>query len=107
MTLDMANQGIILIVDDTPANLGVLFNFLADSGFQVAIAEDGESAIQIAEYATPDLILLDILMPEMDGFETCYRLKANQRTAEIPVIFMTALTETVDKVKGLNLGAVD
>jgi PAS domain S-box-containing protein len=107
MTLDMANQGIILIVDDTPANLGVLFNFLADSGFQVAIAEDGESAIQIAEYAAPDLILLDILMPEMDGFETCYRLKANQRTAEIPVIFMTALTETVDKVKGLNLGAVD
>ncbi|MBW4490552.1 MAG: response regulator [Trichocoleus desertorum ATA4-8-CV12] len=107
MSVDTTEEGVILIVDDIPANLGVLFNFLADAGFQVLIAEDGESALQIAEYASPDLILLDVLMPEIDGFETCHRLKLNQATQNIPIIFMTALTETVDKVKGLNLGAVD
>ncbi|NJM69194.1 MAG: response regulator [Scytonema sp. RU_4_4] len=105
----------MLIVDDTPTNLEVLFDFLAASGFTVLVAEDGESAISIlerfadarAQYAPPDLILLDILMPGMDGFETCSRLKANELTKDIPIIFMTALSETVDKVKGLNLGAVD
>ncbi|MBD3562485.1 PAS domain S-box protein, partial [Planktothrix sp. FACHB-1355] len=100
-------KGIILIVDDTPTNLGVLFDLLADSGFKVLVAQDGESAIQKVEYARPDLILLDVLMPGIDGFETCCRLKASQSTKDIPVIFMTALTETVDKVKGLRLGAVD
>lgn len=93
----------------------MLFDFLAASGFTVLVAEDGESAISIlerfadarAQYAPPDLILLDILMPGMDGFETCSRLKANELTKDIPIIFMTALSETVDKVKGLNLGAVD
>nr|WP_290222499.1 response regulator [Trichocoleus desertorum] len=107
MSVDTTEESVILIVDDIPANLGVLFNFLADAGFQVLIAEDGESALQIAEYASPDLILLDVLMPEIDGFETCRLLKLNQATQDIPIIFMTALTETVDKVKGLNLGAVD
>ncbi|HEY9749938.1 MAG TPA: response regulator [Allocoleopsis sp.] len=107
MNVDSTEQGVILIVDDIPANLGVLFDFLADAGFQVLIAEDGESALQTAEYASPDLILLDVLMPELDGFETCRRLKLNQATQDIPVIFMTALAETVDKVRGLNLGAVD
>ncbi|MEH1940346.1 MAG: response regulator [Nostoc sp.] len=100
-------NGIILIVDDNPTNLGVLFDFLADSGFQVLVAQDGEDAIEQIEYALPDLILLDILMPGMDGFETCYHLKAKESTKDIPVIFMTALSETVDKVRGLNLGAVD
>ncbi|HEY9861027.1 MAG TPA: response regulator [Candidatus Obscuribacterales bacterium] len=107
MNVDTVERNVILIVDDIPANLGVLFNFLADAGFQVLVAEDGESALQTAEYASPDLILLDVLMPEIDGFETCRRLKLNQATQDIPIIFMTALTETVDKVKGLNLGAVD
>ncbi|MEP0818728.1 MULTISPECIES: response regulator [Trichocoleus] len=107
MKVDTTASGVILIVDDIPANLGVLFDFLADTGFQVLIAEDGESALQTAEYASPDLILLDVLMPEIDGFETCRRLKLNYATQDIPVIFMTALTETIDKVKGLNLGAVD
>lgn len=107
MSVDTVEKGVILIVDDTPTNLGMLFDFLADSGFQVLVAEDGESAIESAEYASPDLILLDVLMPGIDGFETCRRLKANQLTQDIPVIFMTALSETVDKVKGLNLGAVD
>ncbi|MEP0880697.1 response regulator [Trichocoleus sp. ST-U3] len=107
MSVDTVEKGVILIVDDTPTNLGMLFDFLAHSGFQVLVAEDGESAIESAEYASPDLILLDVLMPGIDGFETCRRLKANQVTQDIPVIFMTALSETVDKVKGLNLGAVD
>ncbi|MDZ8054952.1 MAG: response regulator [Aulosira sp. ZfuVER01] len=107
MNIDLNHQGVILIVDDTPTNLEMLFDFLADAGFTVLVAEDGESAIARAEYAPPDMILLDILMPDIDGFETCRRLKANARTKDIPIIFMTALTETVDKVKGLSLGAVD
>ncbi|MBD2772892.1 response regulator [Iningainema tapete] len=105
--MNSTNKGVILIVDDTPTNLEMLFDFLSNYGFTVLVAEDGESAISRAEYAPPDLILLDILMPGMDGFETCCRLKASELTKDIPIIFMTALSETVDKVKGLNLGAVD
>lgn len=101
------NQGVIVIVDDNPTNLGVLFDFLTDSGFKVLVAQDGESALQKVEYAHPDLILLDVMMPGIDGFETCRRLKNNETTQDIPVIFMTALSETVDKVKGFSLGAVD
>ncbi len=104
---DLADGNIILIVDDNPANLGLLSDLLDDAGFEVWAARDGESAIRKAEYAPPDIILLDVMMPGIDGFETCRRLKSNPLTQEIPVIFMTALSETVDKVKGLNLGAVD
>jgi light-regulated signal transduction histidine kinase (bacteriophytochrome) len=100
-------KGTILIVDDTPTNLEVLFDFLSNAGFRVLFAEDGESALEKAHYALPDLILLDILMPGIDGFETCRRLKQSESTQAIPVIFLTALTETVDKVKGFSLGAVD
>jgi PAS domain S-box-containing protein len=107
MSITPAEKSTILIVDDTPANLGSLFDFLNGSGFNVSIARNGEKAIERAEYARPDLILLDVLMPGIDGFETCRRLKANESTQDIPVIFMTALTEKVDKIKGLNLGAVD
>ncbi|HEY9608036.1 response regulator, partial [Allocoleopsis sp.] len=103
----MAEKGVILIVDDTLTNLEVLFGCLTNAGFRILVAEDGESAIENAKYALPDLILLDILMPGVDGFETCRRLKADRATADIPVIFMTALSETVDKVKGFSLGAVD
>ncbi len=103
----MAEKGVILIVDDTLTNLEVLFGCLTNAGFRILVAEDGMSAIENAKYALPDLILLDILMPGLDGFETCRRLKADEATAEIPVIFMTALAETVDKVKGFSLGAVD
>jgi len=103
----MANQETILIVDDILTNLEVLFDCLTNANFRILVAEDGESALETADYAPPDLILLDVLMPNLDGFETCRRLKANETTAEIPVIFMTALTDTVDKVKGLSLGAVD
>jgi PAS domain S-box-containing protein len=107
MSIIPKEKNTILIVDDTPANLGSLFDFLTDSGFNVLIARDGQKAIERVEYARPDLILLDVLMPGIDGFETCSRLKANESTKDIPIIFMTALTEVVDKVKGLNLGAVD
>ena len=71
------------------------------------MATDGESAIEQVDYALPDLILLDIMMPGIDGFETCRQLKANPRTQRLPIIFMTALSDPVDKVKGLELGAVD
>jgi two-component system, sensor histidine kinase and response regulator len=76
-------------------------------GLRVLVATDGESAIAQTEYVKPDLILLDVMMPGIDGFETCQRLKANPETVKIPIIFMTALSETVDKVRGLSLGAVD
>ena len=97
----------ILIVDDTPNNLKVLSQALTDAGYTVAVAKSGETAIKQIEYKPPALILLDVLMPEIDGFETCDRLKSNPATKDIPIIFMTALTDTVDKVKGLSLGAVD
>lgn len=98
---------IILIVDDTPTNLEVLSEALISAGFEVAVAIDGESAIEQTEYNPPELILLDVMMPGIDGFETCRRLKENPLTQDIPVIFMTALSDTVDKIKGLSLGAVD
>jgi signal transduction histidine kinase len=109
---DMSNEstqamGIVLIVDDNSANLGVLSDFLDEAGFEVRVARDGESALQKVEYDPPDIILLDVMMPGIDGFETCHRLQSSPSTKDIPVIFMTALSDTVDKVKGLSLGAVD
>ncbi len=97
----------ILIVDDTPNNLQVLFSYLETAGFEVLLAEDGESATQIAQTQNPDLILLDVLMPNIDGFATCSRLKSQPSTKDIPVIFLTALSETVNKVQGFKLGGVD
>jgi signal transduction histidine kinase len=101
------SQAVILVVDDNPTNLKVLCGAIAASGWEILVATDGESAIEQAEYAHPDLILLDIMMPGIDGFETCQRLKANPDTHDIPILFMTALSDTVDKVKGLSIGAVD
>lgn len=97
----------ILVVDDTPTNLKVLFELLNQSGFKVSIAKSGESALKKVHEALPDLILLDVMMPGIDGFETCRRLKSDSRSKDIPVIFMTVLSDLVDKVKGLKLGAVD
>lgn len=97
----------VLIVDDYPTNIKVLSDFLIESGFEVLIARDGENALKKLQRVTPDLILLDVLMPGIDGFETCRRLKEMASTQAIPVIFMTALTDPIDKVKGLTLGAVD
>lgn len=99
--------GLILIVDDIPSNLDVISDALSDMGFDVAIATSGERALQQVERKSPDLILLDVMMPGIDGFETCRRLKANPRTADIPVIFMTALSDPNSKVQALDLGAVD
>jgi PAS domain S-box-containing protein len=98
---------IIFIVDDTPANLGVLFDALEKKGAKVFIDTDGETAIEAIRQAHPDVILLDVVMPGMDGFEVCRRLKSDKATRDIPIIFMTALSDTVDKVKGLELGASD
>jgi CheY-like chemotaxis protein len=97
----------ILIVDDNPTNLEVLSETLTRSGYQVSVAIDGESAIEQVKYHLPALILLDIMMPGIDGFETCKRLKQNPVTRDIPIIFMTALTDTENKVRGFSLGAVD
>jgi len=94
-------------VDDIPTNLEVISDALGDMGFDVEIATSGERALQQIERKLPDLILLDIMMPGMDGFETCRRLKANPRTSGIPIIFMTALADTDSKVLALDLGAVD
>ncbi|CAG4990705.1 Regulatory protein AtoC [Dyadobacter sp. CECT 9275] len=97
----------ILIVDDTPNNISILFDVLSKAGYKVLVATDGKSAVEQARYALPDLILLDVMMPGMSGFETCRQLKSHAATEAIPVIFMTALTETINKVNGFNMGAVD
>jgi DNA-binding response OmpR family regulator len=102
-----SERSIILIVDDNQTNLDVLFELLRNYGFKVLVALDGESAIEQTEYIHPDLILLDIMMPGIDGFETCRRLKADPPTRDIPIIFMSALSDTIDKVKGFQAGAVD
>ncbi|NEU75036.1 response regulator [Hassallia byssoidea VB512170] len=100
-------QDTILIVDDIPTNIKVLLDFLHYSNFSVSVAKNGESALKKSQEELPQLILLDVMMPGIDGFETCRRLKANPKTKDIPVIFMTALSDVVDKVKGLQVGAVD
>ena len=97
----------LLLVDDNPTNLQVLYQTLETTGCKLLVAKNGETALAIAQKASPDLILLDIMMPGIDGFEVCRRLKGDPDTAGIPVIFLSALTETKDKVQGLQLGAVD
>lgn len=97
----------VLIVDDSPTNIKMLFDFLKEGEYKVLVAKSGESAIEKAQEALPDIILLDVMMPGIDGFETCRRLKAFAVTESIPVIFMTASSDPLDKVKGLRLGAVD
>lgn len=99
--------GLVLIVDDTPSNLEVVSDALSDAGFDVAIATSGERALKQLARRLPDLILLDVMMPGIDGFETCRRLKSNPLTADIPIIFMTALNDAENKVKALGMGAVD
>lgn len=97
----------ILVVDDTPDNLTLMSGLLKDN-YRVKIANNGARALKIAESDTPpDLILLDIMMPEMDGYEVCRRLKADVKTRDIPVIFLTAKTEVVDETHGFELGASD
>lgn len=96
----------ILIVDDSPMNIDIIVHILS-SQYNVIVAKNGESAIKLAEEKAPNLILLDIVMPGLDGYETCKHLKNNEKTKNIPIIFMTGLSETKDVVKGYNVGAVD
>ena len=100
-------KGNILAVDDTPANLHLLAEMLSNQGYKVRITPNGKLAIKSVLANPPDLILLDILMPEIDGYEVCKMLKADERTKDIPVIFISALNETLDKVKAFAIGGVD
>ena len=97
----------VLIIDDNKTNIEVLISALESQGFRIITARSGEMGIRRAEFSRPDLILLDVLMPGMDGFETCHRLKAGDRTGDIPVMFMTALTDMENKLRGFEVGGVD
>lgn len=97
----------ILVVDDNSENIELLADLLSGVGYQVAIAKSGKAALECLEFLQPDLILLDVMMPEIDGFETCRQIKSNLAKRDIPIIFMTALSDSVNKVKGLSMGAVD
>jgi DNA-binding response OmpR family regulator len=103
----MTRRDTILVVDDTPETLGFLTDTLDDAGFTVLIATDGESALALVDQITPDLVLMDALMPGMDGFETCRRLKNEKLLSHVPVVFMTGLSETEHVVQGLAAGGVD
>ena len=105
--LDRANADVVLIVDDVPDNLAVLHDALDESGYTVLVATSGEAALQRAAQVLPDIVLLDAMMPGIDGFEVARRLKAASGTAHIPIIFMTGLTETEHLVAALDAGGVD
>jgi class 3 adenylate cyclase len=108
MILDSAyERNNILIVDDTPANLQVLSQLLTAQGYRVRPSPSGSIALKSAQRQPPDLILLDIMMPEMDGYEVCRRLKEDERTNKVPVIFLSALSETFNKTRSFSVGAVD
>ena len=106
MAVEALAECTVLVVDDTEANLDILVDALGDI-YDVSVAMDGESALETVEEEPPDIILLDIMMPGMDGYEVCQRLKDNPDYARIPVIFLTALTEVENKTKGFRMGAVD
>ena len=96
----------VLAVDDTESNLDILVDTLGDD-YELVVAMDGESALEIAKTERPDLILLDIMMPGMNGYEVCQKLKSDEETKDIPVIFVSAKSHTADQVTGFELGAVD
>jgi DNA-binding response OmpR family regulator len=97
----------ILIIDDDLVNLKMLVDHLETQGFRILVSQDGESGLRRAKYAQPDLILLDVILPDIDGFELCQQLKADETTKGIPVLFMTVLTLPEDKVKAFAVGGVD
>lgn len=107
MNISEIQGSVILIVDDNPTNLGTLFDYLSKFNFTILVAQSGEDVLELVRENTPDIILLDILMPGMDGFETCLRLKADEKTKDIPVLFVSSLSETVDKVRGFEAGGID
>ncbi|RLC07063.1 MAG: hypothetical protein DRI57_26335 [Deltaproteobacteria bacterium] len=98
---------LILIVDDAPVNLQVLSGLLTGANYEIAAAIDGEEAISVASHVFPDIILLDIIMPGLDGYEVCKRLKARPQTKDIPIIFLTAKTEPEDIMEGFQIGGAD
>jgi serine phosphatase RsbU (regulator of sigma subunit) len=102
-----SSKGNILLVDDTPANLQILTQMLTERGYKVRPSKSGKMALKSVQFTLPDLILLDIQMPEMDGYEVCEKLKADNKTHDIPVIFISALTDVFDKVKAFSVGGVD
>ena len=102
-----ARDGLILVVDDTVANLQILADFLVDCGYRVLVAQEGEEALERAALALPDLILLDVMLPDTDGFDVCRRLKQQSATCDIPVVFMTALVEVEHKLMGFAAGGID
>lgn len=105
--MENLNQPVILVVDDTPTNIDILSNTLRPE-YKVKTATSGNKALKIAfSDSPPDIILLDVMMPKMDGYEVCERLKNDPSTQDIPVIFITALTDEVDEARGLSMGAVD
>src|SRR5512134_2610279 len=104
---DRANSDVVLIVDDVPDNLSVLHDALDESGYTVLVATHGEAALASAAQALPDIVLLDAMMPGMDGFEVARRLKAAPQTAHIPIIFMTGLTETEHVLAAFEAGGAD
>ncbi|MES2356697.1 MAG: response regulator [Pseudomonadota bacterium] len=97
----------VLIVDDVPINLGVVVEYLEAHGLEVLIAQNGEECLTRVQFVKPDIILLDVMMPKLDGFETCRQLKANESTRDIPVIFMTALADVGNRIIGFEAGGVD
>ncbi|MGD1905099.1 MAG: response regulator [Leptolyngbyaceae cyanobacterium] len=107
MTPSQSETGSILVVDDNPTNLSVLSDVLSEAGYRFRVAMDGSSALTLVDRSQPELILLDVQMPGVDGFEVCRRLKNNPRTQSIPVIFATAAADAESKAKGFAVGAVD
>jgi two-component system sensor histidine kinase/response regulator len=107
MEQGVTSVGSVLVVDDTIDNLRLLSDLLARQGYEVRAVTGGRQALQAAAQDPPDLILLDIRMPEMDGFEVCRRLRATERSKDVPVIFLTALTDTPDKIRAFDSGGVD
>ncbi|MFW1678766.1 response regulator [Pontibacter sp. JAM-7] len=107
MTTQHSGTDIVLVVDDSPDALSLINDALEQAGMDVLVALEGKQALTIARQIRPDVILMDAIMPNMDGFETCQQLKADSKLADIPVIFMTGLTDTQDIVRGLEAGGVD
>lgn len=103
----MAHKGIVMIIDDTPENLALLSDTLSEAGCRVLVATGGQEALEQIQYLLPDIILLDVMMPGLNGYQTCQQLKANPVTAPVPVLFMTAMGDLDDLLKGFDEGAVD
>ena len=103
----MTPKTIVLVVDDSPATLGMLNDTLEQAGFTVLVAQSAATAMQLVEQVTPDIILMDAVMPAMDGFEACRRMKRIKALASVPIVFMTGLTDSQDVIRGLEAGGVD